>query len=178
MSGLASGDQGPWLSPYDLEQVRHRVPMVYVEAIPLRVAPDGEVTAVGMLLRANHDTGLQRAFVSGRVLLHETLRAALVRHIEKDLGAMAFPRLPAVLTPLTVSEYFPTLGVGLHDPRQHAVALAYAVPLDGDPSPSDDALDFSWFSPAMCREQMLTNELADGHVHLLKILLASTGKAS
>lgn len=177
VSGLASGDQGPWLDPFELDTIRSKVPMTYVEVVPVRLASDGELISVGMLLRAS-EFGLQRSFVAGRVLFHETLRQALARHIEKDLGAMAFPRLPAVLTPLTVSEYFPTLGVGLHDPRQHAVALAYAVPLDGDPSPSDDALDFSWFSPAMCREQMLTNELADGHVHLLKILLASTGKAS
>lgn len=174
MSGLASGDQGPWLDPFELEQVRRKVPMVYVEAVPVRLAADGSLTSVGMLLRAP-DIGLQRSFVAGRVLLHESLRDALARHLEKDLGAMAFPRLPGSLTPFTVSQYFPDPGFGLHDPRQHAVALAYMIPLDGEPAPQDDALDFSWFSPAMCREEMLTDEMAPGHVHLLRHVLAITG---
>ena len=174
MAGLASGDQGPWLDPFELDEVRGKVPMVYVEVVPVRLASNGELQSVGMLLRAS-DVGLQRSFVAGRVLFHETLRRALSRHIDKDLGTMAFPRLPGSLTPFTVSQYFPTPGFGLHDPRQHAVALAYMVALDGDPSPSDDALDFSWFSPAMCREEMLTDEMAPGHVQLLRHVLAITG---
>lgn len=176
MSGLASGDQGPWLTPYDLDQVRHRVPMVYVEAVPLRVSPDGDLVAVGMLLRASHDSGLQRSFVSGRVLLHETLREALIRHIEKDLGAMAFPKLPAHLAPFTVAQYFPTPGYGFHDPRQHAVALVFAVPLEGEPAPQDDALDFSWFSPEQATDPLLLEEMIDGHAQLLTHFLAATGK--
>lgn len=174
MSGLASGDQGPWLDPFELDEVRRKVPMVYVEVVPVRLGPDGELQSVGMLLRAS-EFGLQRSFVAGRVLFHESLRQALARHIEKDLGTMAFPRLPASLTPFTVSQYFPNPGFGLHDPRQHAVALAYMIAIDGEPSPSDDALDFSWFSPAMCREDMLTDEMAPGHVHLLRHVLAAAG---
>ena len=37
-----------------------------------------------------------RTFVSGRVMYRETVRAALLRHLEKDLGPLAFPQLPAV----------------------------------------------------------------------------------
>lgn len=176
MSGLASGDQGPWLSPYDLDLVRRKVPMVYVEIIPVRQGADGDLEGVGMLLRASAAAGLQRSFVSGRVLFHETLREALVRHIEKDLGPMAFPRLPATPVPLTVAQYFPTPGYGFHDPRQHSVALVYAVPIEGDPSPSDDALDFSWFTPDHCHDPALQAEMVDGHAQLLCLLLNATGK--
>ncbi|HZK04529.1 MAG TPA: DUF4916 domain-containing protein [Actinomycetaceae bacterium] len=176
MSELASGDQGPWLTPYDLENVRRKVPMVYVEAIPIRLASDGDLEAVGMLLRATAENGLQRSFVSGRVLHHETLREALTRHIEKDLGTMAFPRLPASLTPFTVAQYFPTPGYGFHDPRQHSVALVYAVPLGGEPAPSEDALDFSWFSAAHAFDTTLRAEMVDGHAQLLSALLAAYGK--
>ncbi len=175
MSGLASGDQGPWLTPYDLDDVRSKVPMVYVEAIPVRLGDDGELEAVGMLLRATAD-GLLRSFVSGRVLYHETLREALGRHLEKDLGPVAFPRMPASLTPFTVAQFFPTPGYGFNDPRQHAVALVYAVSLGGDPSPAEDALDFSWFTPEQCHDPALLAEIQDGHAQLLQALLTSFGK--
>ncbi|MDO5494489.1 MAG: DUF4916 domain-containing protein [bacterium] len=175
MSGVASGDQGPWLSPYDLDYVRERVPMVYVEAIPVRLSPDGDLEAVGMLLRATAENGLQRSFVSGRVLFHENLREALLRHIEKDLGSMAFPRLPHTPVPLTVAQYFPTPGYGFHDPRQHSVSLVYPIPLGGDPQPSDDALDFSWFEPEHCHDPALQAEMVDGHAQLLCLLLNTTG---
>lgn len=176
MAGLASGDQGPWLTPFDLDLVRHRVPMAYVEALPLRLAPDGDLEAIGMLLCATEHGGLQRSFVSGRVLYHETLREALTRHILKDLGAMAFPRLPASLHPFTVAQYFPTPGLGFHDPRQHSVALVYAIPIDGEPTPQDDALDFSWFTPDEAMDPLLLKEMVDGHAQLLTQLLASLGR--
>ncbi|MDD9204908.1 DUF4916 domain-containing protein, partial [Georgenia sp. 10Sc9-8] len=95
---MASGDRGPWLSPEDLDLVRRKVPMVYVEALPVRVDAVGTVEAVGLLLRAVHD-GISRAAVSGRVLFHETVREALVRHLEKDLGTFCMPRLPTSLAP-------------------------------------------------------------------------------
>ena len=41
-----------WLSDHDLETVRGRVPMVYVDAVPVRVDGLGEVTHIGLLLRA------------------------------------------------------------------------------------------------------------------------------
>jgi len=176
VAGLASGDQGPWLTPYDLDDVRRKVPMVYIEAVPLRLGPDGDLEFVGMLLGATHESGLQRSFVSGRVLFHETLREALTRHLEKDLGAMAFPRLPASLQPFTVAQYFPTPGYGFHDPRQHSVALVYAVPIDGEPAPQDDALDFSWFTPEQSQDPLLQGEMVDGHAQLLNLLLAALGK--
>ncbi|MGM0384692.1 MAG: DUF4916 domain-containing protein [Actinomycetota bacterium] len=176
MAGLASGDQGPWLSPYELDEVRRKVPMVYVEALPLRLGHDGDLEAVGMLLTATEHGGLQRSFVSGRVLYHETLREALTRHLVKDLGAMAFPRLPASLHPFTVAQYFPTPGYGFHDPRQHSVALVYAVPIDGEPTPQDDALDFSWFTPEEAMDPLLLKEMLDGHAQLLTQLLASLGR--
>ena len=54
----------------------------------------GTVTSVGLLLRAGEDGQIKRALVSGRVLYHERVRAALLRHVEKDLGPLALPRVP------------------------------------------------------------------------------------
>ena len=96
-----------WLSPERLEQVRAQVPLVYVDAVPVRVDGAGRVTEVGMLLRVAADGSISRMVVSGRVLFGERVRDALMRHLEKDLGPMALPRLPADPTPFTVVEYFP-----------------------------------------------------------------------
>jgi Domain of unknown function (DUF4916) len=65
------------------------------------------------------------------VLFHERVRAAL-RHMEKDLGPLALPRIPPAPQPFTVAEYFPTPGVTpFQDPRQQAVSLGYVVPIQG-----------------------------------------------
>jgi len=137
-----------WLSPEDLELVRAHVPIVYVDAVPVRVDGLGNVTEVGMLLRLASDGSISRMVVTGRVLFGEKVREALMRHCEKDLGPMALPRVPANPTPFTVIEYFPNPDrSGFYDPRHHAVSLAYVVPVDGECEPTQEALDLGWYTP-------------------------------
>ena len=93
-----------WLSDEELAETRRRLPLLYVEAVPVRVDGLGRVTEVGILLRANSEGAMTRTLVSGRVMFGETLRDALFRHLEKDLGPMAFPLLPASAVPFTVTE--------------------------------------------------------------------------
>ncbi|MGW0689241.1 NUDIX hydrolase family protein [Streptomyces sp. NPDC002754] len=165
-----------WLASDELELVRSRMPILYVEAVPVRVADNGEVTSVGLLLRISPDGNVSRTLVSGRVLHHERVRDALLRHLEKDLGPVALPRVPASLQPFTVAEYFPTQGVTpFHDPRQHAVSLAYIVPVAGDCQPRQDALDLVWFSPEDAVSAAMQNEMPGGHGALLKQALAHAG---
>src|SRR4029077_10236609 len=75
-----------WLSPEELASYRGRMPVVYVDAVPVRVDTNGQVTHVGLLLRLMPDGSISRTVVSGRVLFGERVRDALVRHLEKDLG--------------------------------------------------------------------------------------------
>ena len=165
-----------WLSDDDLETVRGRVPMVYVDAVPVRVDSVGEVTHIGLLLRAMADGTVSRALVTGRVLFGERIRHAVLRHLEKDLGPMALPRLPANPTPFTVAEYFPDPTIsGYHDPRQHAVSLAYVVPIDGEPTPSADALDLAWVTPEEAMSPEVRAEMTGGHDRLLRLALAHVG---
>ena len=165
-----------WLSDDDLETVRGRVPMVYVDAVPVRVDSIGEVTHIGLLLRAMADGTVSRALVTGRVLFGERIRHAVLRHLEKDLGPMALPRLPANPTPFTVAEYFPDPKVsGYHDPRQHAVSLAFVVPIDGEASPSADALDLAWVTPEEAMSPDVRAEMTGGHDRLLRLALAHVG---
>ncbi|MEV0219640.1 NUDIX hydrolase family protein [Streptomyces sp. NPDC050704] len=165
-----------WLTTDELEMARARMPILYVEAVPVRVDDNGEVTSIGLLLRIGQEGTVSRSLVSGRVLHHERVRDALLRNLEKDLGPVALPRIPTSLQPFTVAEYFPTQGVTpFHDPRQHAVSLAYIVPVNGDCRPRQDALDLVWFSPEEASSPMVQNEMPGGHGVLLKQALAHVG---
>jgi hypothetical protein len=133
---------------------------------------------VGLLLRASSGGSINRELVSGRVLYHERVRDALIRHLEKDLGPMCLPRIPASPQPFTVAEYFPTPGITpYHDPRQHAVSLAFVVPVDGDCQPQQNALDLAWLTPQEVIEPDVQAEMVPGHAVLVRTALAYIGLA-
>jgi ADP-ribose pyrophosphatase YjhB (NUDIX family) len=164
-----------WLSAEDLSEVRDRLPLVYVDAVPVRLDHLGRVEKVGLLLRVIADGSVSRAVVSGRVLYGETVREALWRHLAKDLGPDADPSLPASPVPFTVAEYFPDPDrTGFHDPRQHAVSLAYVVPVSGSCAPAHDALDFSWLTVREVLRAEVADEMTHGHAKLVHLALAST----
>jgi hypothetical protein len=166
-----------WLSDQDLELVRANVPIVYVDAVPVRVDSLGNVTEVGMLLRVAADGTISRMIVTGRVLFGERVREALMRHCEKDLGPMAFPRVPPNPTPFTVVEYFPDPDrSGFYDPRHHAVSLAYVVPVEGECEPTQEALDLTWFSPEEAVGAEVREQMTSGHDRLIRLALAHVGK--
>ncbi|WP_166980430.1 NUDIX hydrolase family protein [Paramicrobacterium fandaimingii] len=166
-----------WLTDIELEQIRHRLPLLYVEAVPARVDGMGVVTEVGVLLRATATGQMTRTLVSGRVMYGETLRDALFRHLEKDLGPMAFPLLPASPTPFTIAEYFPMPGLSpFSDERQHAVSLAYVVPVTGTCEPRQDALELTWMPPEEAQSEAVAAEMEGGRGTLLRMALASVGR--
>lgn len=165
-----------WMPNDVLNDVRDRVPLVYVDAVPVRVDEAGNVTHVGMLLRQAADGSISRMVVSGRVMLNERIREALIRHLEKDLGPLALPRIPPEPAPFTVVEYFqdPTIS-GFHDPRHHAVSLAYVVPVSGECQPTQQALELTWFTPAEAVSDRVRREMTGGHDRLIRLALASVG---
>lgn len=175
-SDTAQAETG-WLSEDDLEVTRGRVPIVYVDAVPVRVDHLGRVERVGTLLRARPDGTISRAVVSGRVLFGESVRDALWRHCTKDLGTDAEPQLPTAPSPFTVAEYFPDPGrSGFHDPRQHAISLCYVVPVEGECRPSQNALDFTWLTPAEATSAAVIAEMSGGQDRLLRLALAHVGQ--
>ena len=170
---------GGWLSDDELSSIRRRLPLLYVEAVPVRVDGLGLVTEVGLLLRANSTGEMTRTIVSGRVMYGETLREALFRHLEKDLGPMAFPLLPANPNPFHVAEYFPLPGISqFTDERQHAVSLAYVVPVTGTCDPRQDALEITWLTPLEAASEAVSAEMEGGRGALLRAALASVGALS
>lgn len=166
-----------WLSDDELTGIRMRLPLLYVEAVPVRVDGLGQVVELGVLLRASPSGEMTRTLVSGRVMYGETLREALFRHLEKDLGPMAFPQLPASPVPFSVAEYFPMPGISpFHDERQHAVSLAYVVPVTGSCDPRQDALELTWLSPEEAASDEIVREMEGGRGTLLRAALASVGR--
>ena len=177
MSSTGTPDpEKAWLSDVELLEIRRRLPILYVEAVPVRIDGLGQVTEVGILLRASVTGEMTRALVSGRVMYGETLREALFRHLEKDLGPMAFPQLPTSPVPFQVAEYFPMPGISqFTDDRQHAVSLAYVVPVTGTCEPRQDALEITWMTPAEAASFTVSEELEGGRGALLRAALASVG---
>lgn len=166
-----------WLDKDQLQNIRANVPLVYVDAVPVRVDDLGRVTSVGMLLRQAADGTISRMVVSGRVMYGERIRDALLRHLEKDLGPVALPRIPAEVAPFTVVEYFPDAEVsGFHDPRHHAVSLAFVVPVSGDCQPTQEALDLAWYPPEQAVSEAVRREMTGGHDRLIRLALAHVGQ--
>jgi ADP-ribose pyrophosphatase YjhB (NUDIX family) len=177
MSSVGTPDpNSSWLSEEELAETRRRLPLLYVEAVPVRVNGLGQVTSVGVLLRANSAGAITRTLVSGRVMFGETLRDALYRHLEKDLGPMAFPQLPASPVPFTIAEYFPWPGSSrFTDARQHAVSMAYVVPVTGTCEPRQDALEITWLTPEEASAPSVSADMEGGRGALLRAALASVG---
>ncbi|MFG6444252.1 NUDIX hydrolase family protein [Microbacterium sp. P06] len=174
-STQSNGNPG-WLSDIELTEARRRLPMIYVEALPVRTDGMGAVVQVGILLRATPIGEMTRTLVSGRIRYGETVRDALFRHLENDLGPMAFPLLPPSPTPFTVAEYFPMPGLSaFHDDRQHAVSLAFVVPVTGTCEPRQDALEVTWLSPEEAASDALAAEMEGGRGTLIRLALASVG---
>ncbi len=171
----AAGNPG-WLSEVELAEARRRLPFLYVEGVPVRTDGTGQVTEVGILLRGSAMGEISRTIVSGRVRYGETVRDALFRHVENDLGPMAFPLIPPSPVPFTVAEYFPIPGVSaFHDERQHAVSLAFVVPVTGTCEPRQDALEVTWMTPDEAASAALAAEMEGGRGALLRTALASVG---
>ncbi|MCL2594564.1 MAG: NUDIX hydrolase family protein [Promicromonosporaceae bacterium] len=173
-----TADPAGWLDTSEFALARAQLPLVYVDAVPVRTDGSGDVVSVGLLLRMG-PRGLTRSIVSGRVLYHERVRDALLRHIEKDLGPVALPQIPASPQPFTIAEYLPTPGITpFCDPRHHAVSLAYVVPVTGDCQPQQDALEIAWLSPEEACGDAVGAEFVGGQGALIKQAMAWVGRFS
>jgi ADP-ribose pyrophosphatase YjhB (NUDIX family) len=165
-----------WLTEEELIRVRGRMPIPYVEAVPVRVDGEGRVSEVGLLLRSSPTGVMSLALVAGRVRYGELIRDALFRHLEEDLGPMAFPQIPTNPVPTQIAEYFPIPGISSYvDERQHAISLVYVVPVTGSCTPRQDALEVSWMTPDAALAPETLNDLEGGRGKLLQQVLGAHG---
>lgn len=174
--GSGHGNPPGWLGPADINRARHQMPIAYVEIVPVRTDEMGRISQVGSLLRVSDDGSIERTLITGRVLYHETLREAIARNVAKDLGDIALPLLPVGLQPFTVAEFFPTPGLSeYYDPRQHAIALCYMVPIAGDCKPQDETLDVEWVDPKSDVMNTFVAQMVNGHGRIVRQALAWAG---
>ncbi|RBP97480.1 DUF4916 domain-containing protein [Bifidobacterium aemilianum] len=174
--GSSQGNPPGWLGPEEIDRIRGSVPIPYVEIVPVHTDELGRLVEIGSLLRVRADGSLERTLIAGRVLFHENLREAIARNIAKDFGELALPTLPQSMTPFTVAEFFPTPGLGdYYDPRQHAIALCYVVPLAGDCKPQDQTLDIQWCDPHGEQMETFIEQMVDGHGAIVRKALAWAG---
>mgnify|MGYP003339884369 CR=1 FL=1 len=93
------------------------------------------------------------------------------------LGPVALPQIPPEVAPFTVVEYFPDPDIsGFHDPRHHAVSLAFVVPVSGDCQPTQEALDLAWYAPEQAVSESVRREMTGGHDRLIRLALAHVGQ--
>jgi hypothetical protein len=178
-----------WLSDAQLARARREVPMAYVEVVPIHVDDMGRIAEVGTLTRVSDDTvavadsahsgdqehpTLIRSLITGRIRYGETIRQAISRSVEHDLGPMALPVLPLSLQPFSVAEFFPSEMAALRDSRQHAIALCYLIEMSGDCQPQNDALDLEWTDPTHIDDAYYRG-FVNGHDRVLKNGLAWAG---
>ena len=171
------GNPPGWLPSDEINRMRREIPIPYVVVVPVRTDDLGRVAQIGSLLRVTDDGGIERTLIAGRVLYHESLREAVARNVAKDLGDIALPQLPISLQPFTVAEFFPTPGLSdYYDPRQHAIALCYVVPIAGDCKPQDETLDVEWVDPSGDMLATFVGQMANGYGTIVRQALAGTGK--
>lgn len=173
ISGSGHGNPPGWLPSDQIDRLRKEMPIAYVQVVPVHTDELGRVEQIGTLLHVAEDGSVERTIIAGRVLYHETLREAIARNITKDLGEMAIPQLPTSLTPFTVAEFFPTPGVSPYfDPRQHAIALCYVVPVPGDCKPQDATLDVEWSNPDGDEIDEVIKQMANGQGEIVRRAIA------
>ncbi len=165
-----------WFDDNEFAQVRRRLPIPYVNAVPVRVGEAGNVERIGLLLRSLDDGVLGREVIGGRIRYHEPIRQALLRHAENDLGPLALPVVPPAIAPFQIAEYFPTEGTSLlHDPRQHAISMCFIMEVRGECTPRADALSLDWLTPEEALREDIVAELRHGQEHILRTALTYLG---
>ena len=139
-----------WLSAADWRRAQQTLPIACVDVLPVRVI-EGRVARVGLIHRDTPNQGRRWCLVGGRLWRDESFPAAAARQLRETLGpAVPFEPVAADRQPDHVTQYFTTdrpADGGLLDPRQHAVANVFVVPLtgDGDVKAGGEAFDFRWF---------------------------------
>lgn len=121
------------------------VPISCVDVLPYREVRDS--IEVGLIRRKDPFGALVWTMVGGGIHRRESIAEAASRHITLTLGPNVRWEEPDYSSPDAVGEYFPVpMTHAGFDPRKHAIALTYAIPLSGPVSPNGEALDFHWFS--------------------------------
>lgn len=138
-----------YLSDELYKTITDSVPMVCVDVIPVRTTAGA--WEIGIITRATGSEVGMATLIGGRVQHDETLRAAISRHIETDLGITAYEFFADndELRPFRVQQYLHTTVAEDpfgYDPSKHSVAATFLITLTDDPKPKNEASAFHWVS--------------------------------
>lgn len=131
--------------PRVYREVTELVPISCIDALPTQGDLELELL---LILRDRPEGGQGWALVGGGIYRGEELATALSRHLRATLGADLRWSEPEYHRPASIGEYFPDRRRGHGwDPRKHAIALTYILPVHGRPKPGGEARELAWFRP-------------------------------
>ncbi len=137
-----------WLPEDDWAWIQRRVPIACVDVLALRFdLASLQPQSVGLILRDVPDAGRRWCLMGGRIRYGEAILDALARHVHDTLGERVRFATTSGDQPIYVAQYAPDArpGFGL-DPRRHAIALTFAITLEGEVKPQGEAFEFRWFA--------------------------------
>lgn len=131
-----------WLTDEEWSKVENQVPILCVDALPLRCRSS---TQVGLILRDTPTQGRRWCFVGGRVRLDESVKGALGREWKSAFG-VPISIATAISAPHLVEYQRTERNDGPFDTRKHAVSATFGVVINDTPNVTGgEALAFRWF---------------------------------
>lgn len=145
-----------WLSDEEWFAAEKKLPIVCVDALPVKLTPGESGVQVGLILRETPHQGQRWCLLGGRVLHAEPLYEALHRQWHSALGESLVLSEVLLASPKVV-EYRPDALPGRpHDPRKHAVSITYTVWTEGvGLATGTEAVEFRWFRPDEISEKVM-----------------------
>jgi ADP-ribose pyrophosphatase YjhB (NUDIX family) len=135
-----------WLEPADWKWVQDTMPIVCADVVPVQLGDDGTAKNIGLIYRDTPHQGMRWCMVGGRMWRNESMPEAITRQMRETLGPAVQFEIDPDRQPNFVVQYFTTRrSIGFLDPRQHAITLAFVVPIDGHITAMGEAESFQWF---------------------------------
>jgi ADP-ribose pyrophosphatase YjhB (NUDIX family) len=135
-----------WLDATDWKRVQDTVPIACCDVVPVRQGENGIVEKIGLIYRNTPHQGMRWCMVGGRMWRNESMAEAITRQLRETLGPAVRFEIDPDRQPDFVVQYFTSRrSVGFLDPRQHAITLAFVVPIEGDITAMGEAKSFQWF---------------------------------
>ncbi len=149
-------DQKQWNHLY------RTVPIPWVTLLTYRRGKNGCLKDIGFAWLRTPYAGPGLSLIGGPLLIHESLEEATRRYLYTYLGDDVRFKLPDLVQPVYVAEYFPEAREGrLHDPMKHAICLVVMAEITSPIVYGADAEDFDWFSPKEVQE--IGSDILFGH---------------
>ncbi|WP_185973229.1 DUF4916 domain-containing protein [Aeromicrobium piscarium] len=137
------------MSAADWRWAQDHLPILCVDVLPIATI-DGQ-RHIGLIEREHPEGTMVWCHLGGRVWRGETIAEAIRRHLNETLSG-AEVHVPDEPQPQLVMQWFPERRDGLThsgvDPRKHAVALCFVLPVAPAACVSDggEGLKFRWFA--------------------------------